>query len=151
MSKGDFKGWIASRVEEDDWKSIERHFNEGPFSQHMGLQAVLDDPAHPRCLIAEDLPFHLGGVGQQFVNGAVISSMFDFVIGLTALKYAAQGNFATTNVNIKFLKAVESGGVYAVAACSREIGRRLFVESTLYNGKDEPCCFATGEVRIAIQ
>ena len=151
MDKKNFKEWIASRIEDGDWNAIERHFNEAPFSRHMGLMVVLDEPVRPRCVIREEMPFHLGGVGQHFINGAIISAMFDFVIGLTALKYASQGNFATSNVNIKLLRPVEKGGVYAIAECRHKIGRRLFVESTLYNGKDEPCCFATGEIRVAIK
>jgi acyl-coenzyme A thioesterase PaaI-like protein len=151
LGRQNFKDWIASQVEEGDWSAIERHFNEAPFCQYMGLNVTLDDPARPKCAINKELPFQLGGVGQDFVNGAIIAAMFDFVIGLTALKYASKGNFATSNVNIKLLRPVEKGGVYAIAECSREIGKRLFVESTLFNGKDEPCCYATGEIRVAIK
>jgi acyl-coenzyme A thioesterase PaaI-like protein len=150
LDRENFKDWIASRVDEGDWIAIERHFNEAPFCQHMGLTVSLDEPTRPKCMIGEDMPFHLGGVGQNFTNGAIIAAMFDFVIGLTALSYASQGNFATSNVNIKLLKPVEKGGVYAIAECSREIGRRLFVEAILFNGKKEPCCYATGEIRVAI-
>ena len=116
----------------------------------MGLNVDLSDPSRPKCLVVEDLPFHSGGVGQHFMNGAVIAGMFDFVIGLTALPHAAKGNFATTSVNMKLIKPVQVGGVYAVAECRREIGRRLLVESTWFDGSNEPCCFASGEVRIAI-
>jgi len=151
LDRESFKEWIASRVDEGDWIAVERYFNEAPFCQHMGLEVSLEEPARPKCMISEDMPCHRGGVGQNFINGAIIAAMFDFVIGLTALSYASQGNFATTNVNIRLLKPVESGGVYAIAECSRAIGRRLFVEATLLNGKNEPCCYARGEIRVAIR
>ena len=151
MEKGNFKEWIASQVDEGNWRAIERHFNEAPFCRHMGLAVSLEEPGRPKCTIREDMPFHLGGVGQNFVNGAIIAAMFDFVIGLTALRYASLGNFATSNINLKLAAPVEKGGVYAIAECRREIGQRLFVESTLFNGRNEPCCYATGEIRVAIR
>lgn len=145
-----FRHQIASKVEAGDWKAIESHFNQSPFATHMGFSVSLEKPATPRCLIIEAKPFHAGGVGQSFINGAIIAAMFDFVIGLTALPYASQGNFATTNVNVKFIKPAEPTGVYVTATCTQQIGPKLFAEATLFNGKDEPCCYGNGEVRIAI-
>ena len=142
---------IAGQVERGDWKAIEDHFNETPFVQHMGLSISLENPDIPNCFIREPMPFHTGGVGQNFLNGAVIAAMFDFVIGLTALHYASRGNFATTNVNVKFVRPVKQIGVYVVAEVTREIGRKLFVESTLFDGEDKPCCYASGEIRTGIK
>ena len=150
MSKHKFSNWIAARIEDNDWASIETYFNDTPFAQHMALDVRLDDPSRPKCMLRENQPFHTGGVGQDFVNGAVIAAIFDFVVGLTALPHASEGNFATTNVNVKFIKPVEQDGLYAVAECTRQIGQKLFVESTLYNGQGDPCCFANGEVRVGI-
>ena len=116
----------------------------------MGLAVSLADPDQPRCAIEKCQPFHLGGVGQSFVNGAVIAAMFDFVIGLSALKFTHLGNFATTSVNIKLVKPVEPQDVYAKARCTQQIGSRLFVEAVLVNDEDQVCCYATGEIRIGI-
>lgn len=145
-----FRNKIASQVEAGDWKSIETHFNSSPFTRHMGLSISLDDPSTPKCMIIDAQPFQTGGVGQDFVNGAIIAAMFDFTIGLTALPYASQGNFATTNVNVKFIKPVEQNGVYVTATCTRKIDKKLFVEATLFNRRNDACCHANGEIRVAI-
>ncbi len=150
-NKHKFSHWMSTQVADKNWTGIESHFNEGEFAKHMGLHISLDNPSVPKCYILTPQPFHFGGVGQDYVNGAVIAAMFDFVIGLTALTYASHGNFATTNVNIKYAKPVKLNGVLVTAECTRKIGRTLFVEATLFTHGDEPCCFAHGEVRTGIK
>lgn len=151
MSKEAFSTKIAALVANEKWGEIEAHFNQGEFVRHMGFEVSLKDPEQPRCFISKPADFHLGGVGQKFVNGAVIAGMFDFVIGLTALKFASAGNFATTNVNISLIRPVNHEGAYATAKCNRQIGNRLFVEAVLFDGEDKPCCYANGEIRVGIQ
>jgi acyl-coenzyme A thioesterase PaaI-like protein len=151
MSKDAFSTKIATLVEEGKWGEIEAHFNHGNFVRHMGFSVSLVDPQQPRCSIKKHADFQLGGVGQDFVNGGVIAAMFDFVIGLTALRFASLGNFATTNVNISLIRPVKQSGAYATAKCNRQIGRRLLVESVLFDGEDNPCCHANGEIRVGIR
>ncbi len=150
MSKDTFVTKIAALAQDGKWEDIEAHFNQGAFVQHMGFNVSLKDPQQPKCSIVKPADFHLGGVGQEFVNGAVIAGMFDFVIGLTALRFASLGNFATSNVNISLIRPVKYAGVYATAKCNRQIGRRLLVESVLFDGEDNPCCYANGEIRVGI-
>lgn len=151
VNEHQFRELIASYVEAGDWGAIESYFNATPFAQHLGLMISLENPTAPKCMIVDPRPFHTGGVGQDFVNGAIIAGIFDFTIGLTALSYASQGNFATTNVNVKFIKPVEQLGVFATAKCTSQIDNKLFVEATLFNRHDEACCYANGEIRIAIK
>ncbi|MEM9301352.1 MAG: PaaI family thioesterase [Pseudomonadota bacterium] len=151
MGTHTFSQWLAARVEADDWAAIEDRFNDTAVARDLGPEIVLADPDRPRCVISKEKPIHSGGVGQDFTNGVIIAGVFDFVLGLTALRYTGEGNFATTSLNIRMLKAVEKGGVYAVGEVSRRIGRTIFAEATLYNGRDEPCSFATGEVRVGIR
>jgi len=150
MNEYGFSTKMAALVENGKWEAIEAHFNQGAFAQHMGFKVALEDPQQPKCSIDTPAEFHAGGVGQEFVNGAIIAAMFDFVIGLTALKFVSLGNFATCNVNISLIRPVKHTGVYATAKCNRQIGKRLFVESVLFDGDDEPCCYANGEIRVGI-
>lgn len=151
MDKKNFSQHMQSLVEQQDWPEIERYFNEGPFTTHMGLRVSLEDIKKPRVDLVEPQPFHLGGVGQDYVNGAITAGMFDFVIGLIAIPFISQGHFATTNVNIQLVKPLKQGGVHAVAECTQQIGNRLFVDAVIFDGESDPCCHATGEIRVGIR
>lgn len=141
---------IAQHLDSGNWNKIEDFFNHSEFAKHLGINVVLDDPKQPRCEVNEIKQFHLGGVGQGYINGVIISCLFDLIIGLTAIEYAPLGNFATTNVNIRFIKPVANNAFYAVAKTSRKVGNRVFSEATLFNFKGEPCGYATGEIRVGI-
>ena len=151
MKNKNLSNIISQHVQNGDWPEIEHYFNSTEFVKHMGITVNLSDHEQPKCEISEIKLFHLGGVGQGFVNGAVISAMFDLVIGLTGLKYAPLGNFATSNVNIQFLKPVSNNRIYAISKCNKKIGNRIFSDSTLFNDRDEPCAYATGEIRVGIK
>jgi len=150
MSNQKFGKTISALVDDENWNDIELFFNKSEFAQHLGINVVLNDPSKPRCEINDIKAFHLGGVGQDYVNGAVISGVFDLVIGLTALPYAKLGNFATSDVSIRFLKPVEKNSFYAIARINSTIGNRVFSEATLFNSKGEPCGYAKGEIRVGI-
>lgn len=141
---------IAHHVNSKNWKEIENYFSQSDFAKHLGISVSLDDPDKPRCEINDIKRFHLGGVGQNYINGAVLSAVFDFVIGLNGLGYTSLGNFATANVHIRFLKPVENDGFYAVSEINKKIGNRVFAEATLFNAKGEPCAHANGEIIVGI-
>lgn len=151
MNNDDFRNIMSQHLDGDDWTQIERYFNGSEFSKHMGITVLLSNPENPKCEITDIKPFHLGGIGQDYINGAIISAMFDLVIGLTGLKYNTSGNFATSNLNIQLLAPVESCSFYATSKCNSTIGNRVFSEATLYNFKNEPCAYATGEIRIGLK
>lgn len=151
MNNDNFSNMMSKHLDGENWAGIESHFNSSDFSKHMGITVILDNPESPKCEITDIKSFHLGGIGQDYINGAIISAMFDFVIGLTGLKYASAGNFATSNINIHLIKPVENKRFYATSRCNRKIGGRVFSESTLFNFKNEPCAYATGEIRIGLK
>lgn len=150
MIEDKFSRNISQHVSDGNWREIESCFNKTDFAVHLGINVVLDKPAQPKCEINSIMPFHLGGVGQDYINGAVISGLFDLVIGLTALGYSSLGNFATSSVNIRMLKPVDKNRLYAVAKIRTKIGNIVFSEATLFNFKDEPCGYASGEIRVGI-
>tara|TARA_R110001599_G_scaffold9374_1_gene46315 strand:- start:1035 stop:1490 length:456 start_codon:yes stop_codon:yes gene_type:complete len=150
VTKHKFSKSISNHVHDGNWGEIENIFNNTEFAKHLGINVNLDEPSKPKCEINDIKAFHLGGVGQDYVNGAVISGVFDLVIGLTALQYSSRGNFATSNVNIRFLKPVEKNRFYTIAKINSIIGNRVFSEATLFNCKGEPCGYANGEIRVGI-
>ena len=141
---------IIQYVEQKNWKAIEALINQSESVKVFGFQVSLNDDLRPRCEVSEIKPHHLGGVGQGYINGAIVSAMFDLIMGLTALPYVSQGYFATSSLNIRFLKPIKSAQFYADAELVEKIDKSLFSAATLYNGDGEPCARASGEVRIGI-
>ena len=58
-------------VERGDWQAVQERFNEQEFMRHLGIVVDLGNPDEPRCEMPEIASYHLGGIGQDFVNGAV--------------------------------------------------------------------------------
>ncbi len=150
MNEVPFTESLAHFVANDRWSEVEQFFNESAFAKHLGIHVNFSDPANPRCEINTIEPFHLGGVGKDYINGAVIAGMFDLVIGLTGITYTPLGNMATSNVNIRMLKPVEKNRFYLTGAVTQKVGSRVFSEATLFNYLEEPCAVANGEIRVGI-
>lgn len=141
---------IAQHIANDNWEGVEAHFNNSEFAALLGISVSLKNPALPKCEVSDIQTFHLGGIGQAFVNGAVISAILDLALGLTGLKYSNMGGFATRNLNIDIARPVENSRFYVISKCNRQIGNNVFSEATLFNANDEPCVYATGILRIGI-
>lgn len=150
LSKAPFSASVAQFVANKNWDEVERIFNASAFARHLGINVDFCDPAMPRCEINKIEPFHLGGVGTDYVNGAVIAGMFDLVIGLTGIAYMPMGKIATSNVNIRMLKPVEKQRFHLTASVSQKVGNRVFSSATLFNYRGESCGVATGEIRVGI-
>ena len=142
---------VAEYLLNEDWESVGDFFNHSEFAQHFGVHVALDNPELPRCEISDIKPFHLGGVGQDFINGAIISAVVDFSLGLTGLKFSKLGKFATRSISIDISRPIEKGRFYALAKSNKKIGNKVFSEATIYNHQDKPCVYATGMLRVGIK
>ena len=85
------------------------------------------------------------------MNGAVTASVIDIALGLTGLRFANMGYFATRNLHIDLTLPVEKQGFYVTARSTSRIGKNLFAEATVFNPAGEPRVHATGVVRIGIK
>jgi acyl-coenzyme A thioesterase PaaI-like protein len=141
---------VAEHIAKGDWKKVEEFFNNSEFTSHLGIQVDLLAPDLPKCEILDIQPFHLGGIGQEYINGAIISAVIDLALGLTGLKYSKLGNFATCNLNIDIVRPIEKGRFYVVAKSNRQIDNKVFSEATIFNQNDVPCVYATGMIRVGI-
>ena len=151
MDEVPFTKSLARFVTDNRWSEIEKFFNESVFAMHLGINVDLSDPANPRCEINTIEPFHLGGLGQSYVNGSVISGMFDLIIGLTGITYTPLGNIATSNVNIRLLKPVDKNSFHLTGSVTQKVGNRVFSEAILFNSLGEPCAVANGEIRVGLK
>lgn len=142
---------MGELVREGNWLGVEALFNEMEFVRRLGLVVDLSDPEKPRGDVRTIESYHLGGIGQDFVNGAVTSGVIDIVLGLTGLPFAEMGYFATRNLQIDLTLPVEKEGFYVTARATSRIGKNLFAEATVFNPNGEPRVHATGVVRIGIR
>ena len=141
---------IAKYIAKDQWGKVEDYFNQSEFAMHLGIKILLENPELPRCEISNIQAFHLGGIGQDFVNGAIISAVLDLALGLTGLKYAKRGNFATSSLHINIARPIDNNRFYVIAKRNRVIENKVFSEATVFNADDEPCVYATGIIRVGI-
>lgn len=142
---------FATLIANERWAEVAAQFSDMAFAKHLGISVSLDDPEHPVCTVSEIKDFHLGGIGRDFVNGAVLSGMVDLALGITALPHARMMAFATSNVSLDLAKPVRSGPFYAVSKCNQIIGRKLFSEVVIYDHDDKPCVFGTGTITTGIR
>ncbi|GAB5415768.1 MAG: hypothetical protein Cons2KO_33710 [Congregibacter sp.] len=142
---------MAQALEQEDWPAIEEHFNQLEFVRLLGVRVCLNNPDRPRCDVADIQPFHLGGIGQDFVNGAITSAVIDLALGLTGVRFAHMGYFATRNLQIDLTLPVEKDGFYVTSRLTSRIGKNGFAEATVFNLKGEPRVHATGVVRVGIR
>jgi len=141
---------IQPLIAENDWKAVEGYFNNSPQLSYFGISVKLDDPDAPRCEILKIMPYHLGGLGLEFINGGVISAVVDLAIGLTAIRYLNKGYLATSKLNIDLIRPIDGQCFYAISKMNRKIDAKVFSEATIFNYKDEPCVYASGATRIGI-
>ncbi len=144
-------GNMADHLANEDWKKVADYLSSTEFATHLGISVNLDNPDHPKCEVSNIQPFHLGGIGQEFVNGGIISAVLDFTLGLTGLKYSRMGKFATRSLNIDIARPVENSRFYVIAKCNRKIANNVFLEATVFDSSDEPCVYATGMLRVGIK
>ncbi|MFK8040968.1 PaaI family thioesterase [Congregibacter sp.] len=142
---------MGSLVSQGDWRAVETLFNEKEFVRRLGLIVDLTNPEQPRGDVRNIESYHLGGIGQEFVNGAVTSGVLDIMLGLTGIPFADMGYFATRNLQIDLTLPVEKDGFYVTARATSRIGKNLFAEATVFNPDGEPRVHATGVVRIGIR
>ena len=142
---------IVHLIQESRWDEIQEFFNNSPQVSHLGINVNLDNPVIPRCNISKIYPFHLGGIGKDYINGGAIAAIVDLSIGLTSLKYLAHGNIATSKLNIDFLRPIEGKAFYTISKINNKIGNNLYSEVIIYNCNDKPCVYASGTIRINIK
>ena len=150
LAKTKMPGNMVNHLVNEDWEKVAEHLSKTEFAAHLGIRVILDNPDLPKCEISDIQPFHLGGIGQEFVNGAIISAILDFTLGLTGLKYSKMGNFATRSLNIDIARPIGNDRFYVIAKCNRKIANNVFSEATVFDSNDEPCVYATGMLRVGI-
>jgi uncharacterized protein (TIGR00369 family) len=131
-------------ISDEDAKNMSETWNKNSLLKAMGVKVDLSDEKMVKARIDSIQPFHRGGMGTQSVNGAVLSSLFDLVIGLVGIVNSNHHRTGTVQLNINFLKPLH-GDFLTIEGTLIKSGRALvFARAEAYNDKHEVCATCDG-------
>lgn len=117
--------FMSDRIlDANERQQMETLWNQYPALQSMNVKVDLSDPHCARASIDPVLPHHRGGLGTDAVNGAILSSLCDLMVGLVGILNSQKYRTGTVQLNIHFLKPLKGTQVFAVARPTK-VGRAL--------------------------
>lgn len=123
-------------------------WNQYPALQSMNVKVDLSCPDRALACIDPVLPHHRGGMGTEAVNGAVLSSLCDLMVGLVGILNSQKHRTGTVQLNIHFLKPLKGTQVYAEARATK-IGKALvFSHVDIKNAVGDICVSCEGIASI---
>ena len=136
---------ILSAEERQQMESI---WNQYPALQSMNVKVDLSDPSCARASIDPVLPHHRGGLGTDAVNGAILSSLCDLMVGLVGILNSQKYRTGTVQLNIHFLKPLKGTQVFAEGRATK-VGRALvFSHVEIKNHQGNVCVSCEGIASI---
>ena len=69
-------------MDENQRYQWQQDFNALPAMVAFGIKLNISDDTVVKVILAEILPQHLGGLGSDYVNGAVVAGLFDASLGV---------------------------------------------------------------------
>ena len=140
---------ILPKLDPDQLTAFESQWNDHPGMRHMGARLDLSDPGTVRAVVDPIKPEHRGGLGTEAVNGAVISGVFDLVIGLAGYLQTAGRRAGVAQLGIQFLRPV-LGDRFEVLGQPIRVGKTLvFCTAELRDQDGKPCARCDGIVAVA--
>jgi acyl-coenzyme A thioesterase PaaI-like protein len=112
---------VTEWLEETQRLEFEKLWNSHAGMRHMGARVDLSTPEEVRCVVDPIRPEHRGGLGTEAVNGAVISGVFDLVIGLSGYVHTRGRRAGVAQLSIQFLRPVLGARFEAVARAERVV------------------------------
>lgn len=125
-------------------KEMAETWNKNFLLKSMGVKIDLSDDKFVKAKIDKIQPFHRGGMGTQSVNGAVISSLFDLVIGLVGIVNSNGYRTGTVQLNINFLKPLFADSLTIEAFLIKSGKSLVFARAEALNDKGEVCATCDG-------
>lgn len=125
-------------------KQMEALWNQYPALQSMNVKVDLSQSDRARACIDPVLPHHRGGMGTEAVNGAILSSLCDLMVGLVGILNSRKHRTGTVQLNIHFLKPLKGTQVFAEAWATK-VGRALvFSHVEIKNAAGDLCVSCEG-------
>ncbi len=123
-------------------------FNRSLSLRFLGARLEFPDRARLRGVL-EIRPEHRGGLGTSAVNGAIIASMFDFVIGCTPALIDPSRRSATMQLSMSFERPLMGDLLIAEAWIDRAGGKTVFSSARVLDHTGEVCARCQGVVRFS--
>ena len=99
-------------------------------------------------ILPEILPHHLGGLGSDYVNGAVVAGLLDASLGVAGAVHYLGQPAGTVELSIKFIRAIHGPTITAYAVALKRSESVCFVEGKLFS-EGRLCALASGLVALA--
>lgn len=135
-------------LKDEEKKILENTWNSHISLKHLGVKIDLSDDYMVKCTIDPVQDFHRGGMGTQSVNGAVLSAIFDLVIGLVGFVNANNHRTGTVQINSNFLKPLKGNKVLVEGKLIKKGKSLVFARAEIFNENHELCAFADGITSI---
>ena len=122
---------------------MEEAWNRHPALKSMNIQVSLSSDAI--CAkIDPVLPVHRGGLGTDAVNGAIMSSVSDLMVGLVGIANSQKYRTGTVQLNIHFLKPLKGSQLFAEARATKTGRALIFSHVDIKNAEGEVCVSCEG-------
>ncbi|MFN8577291.1 MAG: PaaI family thioesterase [Candidatus Sericytochromatia bacterium] len=125
-------------------KEMAETWNKNFLLKAMGVKIDLSDDKLVKARIDHVQDFHRGGMGTKSVNGAVLSSLFDLVIGLVGIVNSNGHRTGTVQLNINFLKPLFADTLNIEATLIKSGKSLVFARAEAFNDKGEVCATCDG-------
>lgn len=135
-------------LKDEEKKLLENTWNSHLSLNHLGLKIDLNDDFMIKCNIDPVQEFHRGGMGTKAVNGAILSAIFDLVIGLVGFVNANKHRTGTVQINSNFLKPLKGDKVFAEGKLIKKGKSLVFARVEIFDENRELCAFADGITSI---
>ncbi len=129
-------------LEESD--EMTRLWNANPVLRSMGVKIDLSSPEYIRARIDPLNPQHRGGLGSDAVNGAVISGLFDLMIGLVGIVNSKKHRTGTVQLNIQFVRPLRGNTLRAESRLVKAGQSRVFARSEIFDEQGRICASCEG-------
>lgn len=136
---------LAIPLDEAGRRKWQDGFNTHPGMQYIGCTLDLADSRVVRVHLPRVESHHLGGLGSDAVNGAVLAGFFDIALGVAGVLQFPGQRAGTVDLSIKFMRPTLGDSVTAYAVALKRAENIAFVESELYSG-NRLCAIASGMV-----
>lgn len=124
-------------------------WNDHPAMRHLSSKVELTEAGEVRAIVDPVEEFHRGGLGTDALNGAVISGLFDMVVGLTGFLHVVGRRAGVAQLSIQFLRPVV-GDRFEVIGKPTRVGRNLvFCTAQLIDETGRICATCDGIVAVS--
>ncbi len=135
---------VTNPLSPEECAEMTRLWNANPVLQMMGVEIDLSSPEAVRAVIEPLKPQHRGGMGTDAVNGAVISGLFDLLIGLVGIVNSQKHRTGTVQLNIHFIRPLRGSRLVGEARLLKSGQSLVFARGEIFDQNGQLCAACDG-------